>query len=282
MFSVPTHSAGSPSSVVITHDQREVHRSFGRTHLNSTPAVSVEEMSSWWRSRRKRVFDFLCVFCSLPLLLPILLMIGIAVRLTSAGTVLFLQRRMGCNGRPFTILKFRTMPRCVKASHHPVTTSGNQQFTPIGPFLRRWKLDELPQLLNVLVGDMSLVGPRPKMLEHEPSSLPCRPGVTGPATLIFAREERFLDGIPLKDLNTYYHDVVLPLKRDLDFEYMKNATFRSDIKLILDSVLGRWDNGLMEDLLDSRATEGQKRLHPVSSVPVGGTSRWVSTSAQSR
>lgn len=217
-------------------------------------------MSPWWRSRRKRLFDFVSVFCSMPLLIPILAIVGMAVRLTSAGPVLFLQKRMGCNGQPFTILKFRTMLHCVKAPHHAVTTSSNQRFTPIGPFLRRRKLDELPQLLNVLVGHMSLVGPRPKMLEHELDPLPCRPGITGHATLIFAREESFLESIPTQDLNTYYHEVVLPAKRDLDFEYMEYATFRSDLKLILDSVLGRWDNSLIEHLLRSKAIEVQKPM----------------------
>ena len=87
-----------------------------------------------------------------------MLAITLAVRLTSSGPVLFLQKRMGRHGRSFTILKFRTLIHAADRTHHAVTTAGNQHFTPIGSFLRRWKLNELPQLLNVLWGDMSLVG----------------------------------------------------------------------------------------------------------------------------
>lgn len=116
-------------------------------------------MSPWWLSGAKRLFDCTCVLLVLPLLIPVLLVIALAVRLTSHGPALFLQKRVGRCGQTFTILKFRTMIQATDFAHHAVTTSGNQHFTPIGPFLRRWKLDELPQLLNVLVGQMSLVAP---------------------------------------------------------------------------------------------------------------------------
>jgi lipopolysaccharide/colanic/teichoic acid biosynthesis glycosyltransferase len=158
---------------------------------------------------------------------------------------------MGRHGRIFTILKFRTMIHSSHRAHLPVTTSGNQLFTPVGPFLRRWKLDELPQLLNVLVGHMSLVGPRPKLPEHAISDLPCRAGITGAATIAFAREEASLDRVPKRQLDFFYHSVVLPAKHRLDAEYMAHATFLSDLKLIVDSVLRRWDSSVMEDLLTS-------------------------------
>jgi hypothetical protein len=96
---------------------------------------------------------------------------------------------------------------------------------------------------------MSLVGPRPKMPEHVISDLPCRPGVTGAATIAFAREEAVLDRIPRHHLEACYYSVVLPAKRKLDAEYMAHATFLSDLKIIVNSVLRRWDNSLMEGLL---------------------------------
>ena len=129
----------------------------------SSQLVVIRRLSPWSRSGAKRLFDCACVLPVLLLLVPALLAIALAVRLTSPGPVLFLQQRMGRNGRTFTILKFRTMIHATDEPHNAVTTAANQAFTPIGPFLRRWKLDELPQLLNVLAGDMSLVGPRPKM-----------------------------------------------------------------------------------------------------------------------
>ena len=215
----------------------------------SPKIVWGDSPSSWSGSGLKRGFDCLCVFCSLPVLVPLVLVMGLAVRLTSAGPVLFLQKRVGRHGRPFTILKFRTMEHDHKVPPQVITTAGNQRFTSIGLFLRRWKLDELPQLWNVLIGEMSLVGPRPKLPELEPCCLPCRPGVTGAATLIFARQEMELDRIPQNALNGFYSGVVLPAKRKLDVQYMAQATFRSDLELLFDTVLLRWDTSVMKSLL---------------------------------
>lgn len=223
-----------------------------------------KRLSPWSRSTAKRIFDCVCVIAALPLLVPMLLAIGLAVRLTSSGPVLFLQERVGRHGRAFTIFKFRTMVDA--ATHQTVTTAGNQRFTSIGPFLRRWKLDELPQLLNVLLGDMSLVGPRPKMREHVASKPLCRPGITGAATFVFAREETMLDRIPKHRLQDYYHSVILPAKRRLDADYMARATFLSDFKLIVDSVLRRWDVKDLETLVGMEAFQahvaGQKAPAP--------------------
>jgi lipopolysaccharide/colanic/teichoic acid biosynthesis glycosyltransferase len=190
---------------------------------------------------------------ALPLVVPVLLVVALAVRLTSSGPVLFLQGRVGRHGRIFTILKFRTMIVATDKAHHAVTTMDNQQFTPVGPFLRKWKLDELPQLLNVLAGHMSLVGPRPRMPEHVNSTFGCRPGITGAATIAFAREETALANVPNHQLNAFYHAVVLPEKRRLDAEYMSRATFRSDLKLIIDSALRRWDTSVIDSLVNAGA-----------------------------
>lgn len=210
----------------------------------------TKALSRWSKSARKRVFDLVCVIGSLPFALPLFLVIGLAVRLTSRGPVLFRQKRSGRYGRLFTIYKFRTMPVRKDAADRPaVTTENNQRFTPVGPFLRRWKLDELPQLWNILRGEMSLVGPRPKLPSHQTIRLRCRPGITGRATFVFAREEAILAEVPGHNLDHYYHEVILPLKHQLDEEYMAEATFSSDINLILQSLLRKWDETELRNLL---------------------------------
>jgi len=188
----------------------------------------------------------------LPILIPVLLAVGLAVRLTSRGPVLFLQRRVGRAGRPFTIAKFRTLLDCRRqgGQAHPVlTTTRDEHFTPIGRLLRYSKFDELPQLLQVLSGQMSLVGPRPKVPELENGAVPCRPGITGMATIVFAREQQMLDRIPRQKLASFYRSVVGPTKRQLDAEYMSRATFRSDLRLIAATVLFRWNSSRMESIL---------------------------------
>jgi len=194
----------------------------------------------------------------MPFLLPIFIAIAIAVRLTSFGPVLFAQQRIGRRGRPFTILKFRTMEHARKGTHRSVTTADNQRFTSIGPFLRRWKLDELPQLINVLRGDMSLVGPRPKLPEHQVANFAWRPGITGAATYAFACEEEFLATIPAQQLDLYYHRRILPAKHKLDMVYMRRASFRSDLKLLVDTMLRRWGKSITEDILEDLKEESHR------------------------
>jgi lipopolysaccharide/colanic/teichoic acid biosynthesis glycosyltransferase len=209
-----------------------------------------ERVSTWSRSRTKRFFDCVCILPLTPVLVPLFLTIGLAVRLTSSGPVLFLQKRMGRNGRTFTIVKFRTLEHCENRTHNSVTTADNQRFTPVGPFLRRWKLDELPQLWNVLKGDMSLVGARPKLPEHQIGKLRCRPGITGAATIAFAREENYLARLPKHNLLEYYHERILPAKHSIDIEYTSRATFFSDLRLLIDTVLRRWDTTVMEEVMN--------------------------------
>jgi lipopolysaccharide/colanic/teichoic acid biosynthesis glycosyltransferase len=177
-----------------------------------------------------------------------MLAITAAVRLTSPGPVLFVQKRMGRHGRAFTILKFRTLIYIAETEHDPNAATHHQCLTPIGPFLRHWKLDELPQLANVLAGHMSLVGPRPKLPEYVTFELPCRPGITGMATIVFACEERILARIVKEQVNAYIHAVVLPAKRQLDAEYMARATFLSDLRLLVNTLLRRWNTAALEKI----------------------------------
>lgn len=216
--------------------------------------------SGWSRSGGKRLVDCACVVGILPLLLPILAAIALAVRLTSDGPALFLQKRVGRDGKIFTIAKFRTVLTRAEHEQQNFTTATNQRFTPIGAFLRRWKLDELPQLVNVLRGEMSLVGPRPKLPELTISVFPCRPGITGAATLVFAREEAVLDRVPVERLRECYHSVVLPAKERLDAEYMERATFFSDLRVLADTVLRRWDSSVMEALLRTEIEDAETRI----------------------
>lgn len=252
MSSNPGFSGRSEASFNVLAQQKAIHTKWDPSTSIPTnvtpidkPVVRQLNPLSWWSgSAWKRAFDVVCVLCSLPVTVPVFLLIGLAVRVTSEGPVLFRQERMGKDGHPFTILKFRTMPvRRNPATKRPnVTTSINQRFTPVGPFLRRWKLDELPQLINVLWGHMSIVGPRPKLPDHQTTRLNCRPGITGRATIVFAREEMVLSPLSSCQLDGVYHQVVLPLKQRLDEEYMATATFASDIKLIVNSVFRRWED----------------------------------------
>jgi lipopolysaccharide/colanic/teichoic acid biosynthesis glycosyltransferase len=250
MSSNPGFSGRSETSFRTLSPQGHLHNKWDPVtsmHVSVTPIDNAirqaTPLSGWARSAWKRLFDVASVLCSLPLTVPLFLATGLAVRFTSSGPVLFRQQRMGRNGRSFTILKFRTMPvRRSTAKRPSVTTSINQRFTPVGPFLRRWKLDELPQLINVLRGDMSVVGPRPKVADHQTIRLNCRPGITGRATIVFAREEMVLSPLPSCQLDGIYHKVVLPLKQRLDEEYMAKATFTSDIRLIVKSVFRKWED----------------------------------------
>jgi lipopolysaccharide/colanic/teichoic acid biosynthesis glycosyltransferase len=225
-------------------------------------------LSPWTLSTAKRVFDCVCVLLALPMVVPVLLAIGAAVRLTSRGPVLFLQERAGMKGQTFTIFKFRTMAHVAGKAHYPVTTLHNQRFTSIGPLLRRWKLDELPQLANVLLGHMSLVGPRPKMPEHLLCELPCRPGVTGVATIAFAQEAAILARVPRERLDGYYRDVVLPAKREMDAEYLAQATLLSDLGLLIETALRRWNPTVAETFIAAAAFElASRNLHSRTPEP---------------
>ncbi|HEX4064667.1 MAG TPA: sugar transferase [Acidobacteriaceae bacterium] len=186
---------------------------------------------AWITSKRRRCLDFTAAAVGLVLTSPLLLVLATLVRVTCGRPILFRQGRMGRDGAEFTLYKFRSM--CVAEScGPPITVNGDSRITPLGAFLRRYKLDELPQLWNVLKGEMSLVGPRPKLPHHEGLELRCRPGITGAATLTFRREEELLAIVPAHDLETFYEEVVKPSKAQLDLEYLQKATLRSDLQLL--------------------------------------------------
>lgn len=189
------------------------------------------DASPWALSGLRRALEFSVAAAALLLLMPLLALAAALVWLDSEGPVLFRQQRMGRNGREFTLYKFRSM-RVDAARDSCITVTGDSRITRAGAFLRRHKLDELPQFWNVLRGDMSLVGPRPKLPHLEPLHMTCRPGITGAATLAFRHEERLLSGIPRDQLDSFYDRFIKPAKACLDLEYMSTATFSSDIRLL--------------------------------------------------
>lgn len=207
------------------------------------PALAIRGMeclSAWTRSRAKRLFDVALVLMSLPLLLPLLLAIFLAIYISSGTPVLFRQTRIGHGGRPFTIYKFRTMDHPNDAVENAIATLSLGQVTGVGHILRRSKLDELPQVFNVLTGKMSLVGPRPKIPEQQLGGFTCRPGITGAATLAFAREEVLLAQIPKQQLGDFYRAEVLPVKQQMDSDYMARASLTSDLNILLRTITGHW------------------------------------------
>jgi len=173
---------------------------------------------------------------------PLLLLIAAAIKLTSPGPVLFRQPRVGRGGRSFAIWKFRTMVEGAHDRGPAITASGDPRVTPVGRLLRRTKLDELPQLVNVWRGEMSLVGPRPEVpryvagySEEDRSVLAIRPGITDLASIAFRDEESVL--AQFADREQAYVHVLLPRKLALAREYLRRQSFKLDLELLLRTLL---------------------------------------------
>ncbi len=185
----------------------------------------------------KRLFDLLASAVALLLLSPLFLLMALAVGLSSRGGVFYRQTRVGLGGRPFQLIKFRSM--YVDADRQGLLTVGeDRRITPVGRFLRRYKLDELPQLWNVLKGDMSLVGPRPEVpryverySELQKKVLDVRPGLTDYASLYYIDEARVL--AQSEDPEKAYLEEVLPHKLELALEYVEKQSFAEDLKIIV-------------------------------------------------
>ncbi|MEO6829311.1 MAG: sugar transferase [Acidobacteriaceae bacterium] len=215
-------------------------------HSQSAPAYSV---SPWCASASKRAFDLVCVIPALIVISPLLAIVAFAVWLTSPGPVIFRQQRAGRDRNLFTIYKFRTMVEDSELIGPGLTATGDPRITSIGHFLRRFKLDELPQLFNVLRGEMSLVGPRPKLPDLEWTSVPCRPGITGAATLLFRKEQHILREIPAGQISDFYAQYIAPTKVRTDAEYMKSATFQSDLHILRKTLAGGGYHATRENLV---------------------------------
>jgi|SRR5579862_9756742 lipopolysaccharide/colanic/teichoic acid biosynthesis glycosyltransferase len=182
-----------------------------------------------------RVFDMTCSAAGLLLLLPVFAEAAMAIILDDGLPIFFSQTRVGRNGTLFRIWKFRTMRR---GSHGSViTASGDARVTRAGARLRKYKLDELPQLMNVLKGEMSLIGPRPEVPDYVQFQAPMwqailevRPGITDLATLLYRDEEKILGACANAD--SFYRETVLPAKLFWNVAYLRSRSFRQDLKLI--------------------------------------------------
>ncbi len=185
----------------------------------------------------KYVFDRTVALIGLLVLWPVLLAIALWIRIKMPkGTVLFRQQRVGKDGRLFTLVKFRTMD----TDHNgpSISVAGEKRITPLGARLRRYKLDELPELWNVLIGDMSFVGPRPDvpgyadaLVGEDREILQLRPGITGPATLKYRNEEELLAGV--EDPLRYNDEVIFPDKVRINRYYLHHPSLLTDLKMIL-------------------------------------------------
>lgn len=186
----------------------------------------------------KRTFDVLVALLLILVLSPLMALIALSVLAAEGAPVLFRQERIGLMGKPFNIAKFRTM---FGGAGTKITAGGDPRITRLGSFLRRWKLDELPQLFNVLRGDMSLVGPRPEVPHYvayytgeQRGVFSVRPGLTDWATIRFRDEESILADYDDKD--RAYRDIILPEKLRLNLRYVAERSFFVDLKIIVSTV----------------------------------------------
>ena len=189
----------------------------------------------------KRLFDVGMATIGLAVLSPLFLLVTVAIKLSSRGPIFYRQERVGKNGQSFLIMKFRTMVRDADKVGPGVTAQGDPRVTKLGSWLRLFKIDELPQLWNVLKGDMSFVGPRPEIphyvaiyTESQRRVLTVRPGITDTATLAYRREEDLIARHPNPE--KYYRDVVLPHKLELNMQYIYRISFGYDLFLIFRTI----------------------------------------------
>lgn len=172
----------------------------------------------------------------------LMLLVAICIKVKMPGPVLFRQQRVGREGRLFTLVKFRTM--LVNHGGNSVSVAGESRITPLGSMLRRWKLDELPELWNVLLGDMSFVGPRPDvpgyadtLTGEDREILQLRPGITGPASMKYRNEEEILSAV--ENPQKYNDEVIFPDKVRINRLYLHDHSFFLDLKMIVATVLGK-------------------------------------------
>ena len=192
---------------------------------------------------KKHIFDIAISFLGLLFLWPILLIVAILVRINMpGGPVIFRQQRVGKDGKIFTMYKFRSM--IVNHSGSSISVAGENRITPLGQKLRKYKIDELPELWNILKGDMSFVGPRPdvpgyadKLQGEDRDILKLRPGITGPASLKYRNEEELLATV--ENPQEYNDTVIYPDKVRLNLYYLRNYSFLKDLQMICCTILGK-------------------------------------------
>lgn len=197
----------------------------------------------WLSSFQKRLFDLFFSFIGLLLLWWLILLSALLATIDTHMNGFFVQKRVGRYGQLFSVIKIRTMKQ-VENCESTVTTSNDIRITALGRFFRKTKIDELPQLINVFMGQMSFVGPRPDvpgfadvLTGEERLLLSIRPGITGPATLQYRNEEELLASVDNPE--KYNNEVIFPDKVRINLEYIKNYTLLFDIKYIIMTILGK-------------------------------------------
>jgi lipopolysaccharide/colanic/teichoic acid biosynthesis glycosyltransferase len=207
--------------------------------------------------RAKRLFDVGATIAGLFVLWPVLLIVALLIKLDDGGSVFFRQERVGRAGRRFRVWKFRTMIPDAERRGGTLTVGDDPRTTRVGRWLRRSKVDELPQLFNVLAGDMSLVGPRPEVPRYvarysadQRRVLDLVPGITDPASIAYSRESELLARAP--DPERYYVTAVMPDKIRINLTYAARATRWTDVKVVLET-LGQ----LLPDRVQDRVFHGR-------------------------
>lgn len=190
----------------------------------------------------KRIFDIIAATIGLIVLSPILIVIAIIIKNTSSGPIFFKQIRVGRNGKIFKILKFRTMVVNAEMIGKQITVGKDSRITKCGAFFRRYKIDELPQLINVVRGDMSLVGPRPEVPnyvemynEEQKNVLNVRPGITDLASIRYRDENELLGSVPNPE--DFYINTVMPDKLNINLEYIQKGNIFFDIYIIFETII---------------------------------------------
>lgn len=190
----------------------------------------------------KRTFDLFTALIAIVLLFPLFIFLAVYIKISCPGSLFFIQTRVGRHAKLFKIIKFRTM----KDNHdgNSISVMGQSRITPLGAILRKYKLDELPELWNILMGDMSFVGPRPdvpgyadKLKGEDRKLLAIRPGLTGPASIKYSREEELLALHPNPQM--YNDEIIYPDKVRINIAYIKHQSFWLDIKIIVFTLFGK-------------------------------------------
>jgi lipopolysaccharide/colanic/teichoic acid biosynthesis glycosyltransferase len=210
----------------------------------------------------KRTFDVFFSALGLIFLLPLFFVISVLIKLDSKGSVLFRQARVGLREKEFKVFKFRTMVVDAEKKGIQLTSGVDSRVTKIGKFLRKSKIDELPQLINVLIGDMSLVGPRPvvprfvkEYSKEQKRVLDVLPGITDPASIAYINEGELLSGV--EDPEDYYIKEIMPKKIELSIEYIEKMTVFSDVRLILKTLFR---------LIFRKSAKFQKKIQSLSQI----------------
>lgn len=212
----------------------------------------------------KRLFDIVASFCGIMILFPIMIVVGIIIKLTSPGPILFKQKRLTIGMREFTIYKFRSMRTDFDKDAKGIQVKGSSSaITPIGKIIRKTKLDELPQLFNILIGDMSFIGPRPELprrlkyySERDTGIFKVRSGISSPASIVFSDEEYLMNQV--KDPEKFYIEQIMPYKIELNLYYVETRSFWNDIYLIIATflkIINKVDNSSIvkdKELLDKK------------------------------